>query len=88
MRDLSKAITFSGLVVALAGSLLAWWLAGRLARPLNAVCAQADRLGRGEPLAVLAPTVVRRSARSGRPSTRRRGSCASGRRPVVSSWTN
>jgi two-component sensor histidine kinase len=59
VRDLSKAITFSGLVVALAGSLLAWWLAGRLARPLNAVCAQADRLGRGEPLAVLAPTVVR-----------------------------
>ena len=59
VRELSTAIAASGLAVALAGALLAWLLAGRLARPLNAVCAQADRLGRGEPLAVLPPTVVR-----------------------------
>ncbi len=59
VRALSGTIVVSGLAVALAGAALAWWLAGRLARPLDAVCAQADRLGRGEPLAVLPPTLVR-----------------------------
>ena len=59
VRDLSTAITVSGLAVALAGSALVWLLAGRLARPLNAVCAQAERLGGGEPLAVLPPTTVK-----------------------------
>ncbi|WP_342151606.1 sensor histidine kinase [Methylorubrum sp. SB2] len=59
VRELSTAIAVSGLAVALAGAALAWWLAGRLARPLDAVCAQGARLGRGEPLAVLAPTLVR-----------------------------
>ena len=59
VRELSTAITVSGLAVALFGSMVAWLLAGRLARPLDAVCAQAERLGRGEPLAVLAETPVR-----------------------------
>ncbi|GAB6844313.1 two-component sensor histidine kinase [Methylorubrum rhodinum] len=59
VRELSTAITVSGLAVALVGALLTWLLAGRLARPLDAVCAQAERLGRGEPLAVLPATPVR-----------------------------
>ncbi|WP_232631803.1 sensor histidine kinase [Methylobacterium sp. Leaf118] len=58
VRELSRTITVSGLLVALTGSLMTWWLAGRLARPLNAVRAQADRLGRGEPLARLPGTAV------------------------------
>lgn len=58
VRELSRAITVSGLVVALVGALLTWWLSGCLARPLDAVRAQAGRLGRGEPLTRLPPTAV------------------------------
>lgn len=46
VRELATSILLYGLVLGLLGIALAWWLAGRLARPIRSITAEAERIGR------------------------------------------
>jgi diguanylate cyclase (GGDEF)-like protein len=46
VRDLVRTILIAGGILSLVGGALAWWLAGRLTRPIRLITAAADRIGR------------------------------------------
>lgn len=48
VRSLVESILLVGAGLALAGTFLAWWTAGRLSRPLHRITMEADRIGREE----------------------------------------
>ncbi|GJD95195.1 sensor histidine kinase [Methylobacterium iners] len=59
VSDLRWNILLSGSVVALAAALLAWLLAGRIARPLHELAEAASALGQHKPLPTLSAAPVR-----------------------------
>lgn len=46
VRDLVLTIILAGIGLSLLGGMAAWWVAGRLTRPIRAITAEADRIGR------------------------------------------
>lgn len=56
-------IFIAGGIVALATGLIAWFLAGSIARPLGSIALAAEALGRDQPLPVLPDPVVREGRR-------------------------
>ncbi len=47
LADLRRSLVVGGLVIALLEAAMAWWLAGRLVRPLAAMATTANRIGGG-----------------------------------------
>lgn len=46
VRDLVRSILVGGLGLGILGVVVAWWLAGRLTRPIQKITLEADRIGR------------------------------------------
>lgn len=46
VRDLVNTILLAGGILSLLGGCVAWWLAGRLTRPIRLITEEADRIGR------------------------------------------
>ena len=58
VSDLRWGVLASGTLVALVAAMLAWVMAGRIARPLQEIARAAEALGRNEPLPALSHGVV------------------------------
>jgi len=54
VRDLVRTIILTGIGLSLLGGMAAWWVAGRLTRPIRAITAEADRIGRDPAVHMLA----------------------------------